>query len=305
MSTAAHAPRRAGSRRAESPSGSKVTPRRNAPESCEQNGLEYDSDELPVLIRLPNLRDLGSVEKPPEPRNQKKHHSNERTSAGKQKTSTQSTSKAAKRPVPQQAGSNKLVLGGIVGGILVLALLLLFNAGSPDPPTDEDSWANEAAELAPAVEEPDFSFAAEIEPPELNSSFADGVSETPSAQFAGGEFESPELDRSVNSHSETAAVPIENRSAQAWPPEEIMELQSVPGWPATELWPGESLSLEQGNSEFVPTDSPGHTDYRSSMYPSETESFRMGKLDSERALEGDRSSILDGTIETPDIRGLR
>ena len=310
MSTAAHEPRRVGPRRADSPSGSKVAPRRNAPETSEQNGLQYDSDELPVLIRLPNLHDLGSIEKQSEPRAQKKHHSSNRKSAGEQKTSAQSASKVAKKPVPQQAGSSKLVIGGIAGGILVVVLLLLFNAGSPEPPTNEDGWASEAAELEPAVQEPDFSFAAEIEPPALNSGLAGEAPETESAQFASGQFASgqfdnPELYLPIGNQSETAAFPSENRSAQAWPPDEMMELQPGPGSPAPDLWPGQSLSLEQGGSEYTPANSPGQSDYRSSMYPSETESFRMGKLDSDRPQEGDRSSILDGIIETPDTRNLR
>jgi hypothetical protein len=218
-----------------------------------------------------------------------------------------------RKSIPKQADHKKLVLGGIVGGILVVVMLLLFNALSPKPSPDQDGWASEAAELETLAQERDFSTTTEGAPPSLYPGFANEAPESEAAQFASGEFESapigvPYFDEpQTTRQSETAALPTNNTPADGWPSEEEMGLHPSSGPTSANRWPVESLSLEQGGNEYSPADPPSQTDYRSSMYTSETESFRMGKLDSDRPLatEADRSSILDGIIETPDTRSLR
>lgn len=73
-----------------------------------------------------------------------------------------------------------------------------------------------------------------------------------------------------------------------------------------DLWPGEDLSLEQGGSQYPRTNSPSEDDYQSSMYPSDTDTYRMGKLDTDRlqSVQGDRSGILDGNIAIPDTKSF-
>jgi len=313
MSTAAHEPHRVGPRRADSPSGSKVTPRRNAPEVSETNGMQYDSDELPVLIRLPDLHDPGSVESRTASPAGKKRRRIDRASLGKQKSSKQNGANMSKKTFQQRAVGNKLVLGGIVGGMLVVVTLFLFNAGSPTPPADQDGWASEAAELVPLVHEPEFSLPAENESPPLFPGFAYEAPNTETAQYARGQLDQspigvPYYDEPQTSRqSETAGLPNNHRAVVNWPWEEATGSQSNSGPTPKDLWPGEGLSLERGGYEYAPADSPSQTDDRSSMYPSETESFRMGKLDSDRpqATLGDRSSILNGNIEIPDTTSLR
>ncbi|MBI2478150.1 MAG: hypothetical protein HYV60_05745 [Planctomycetia bacterium] len=310
MSTAAHEPRRVGPRRVESPSASKVTPRRNAPDTNELDGPQYDSDELPVLIRLPNLRDIGSVETRTASPSTKKGHRTDRSSASTQRTSKSEASKVSKKSIQQYAGNNKLVLGGIVGGIFVVVMLFVFNASRPAAPVDQDGWANQGGELH--VEEPDLSHsAAKNPPPLLPPDFTYTAPAAKNAQFASGELEKAPLDTPydntplVPSENAAFASPSKQPSVTEWPSEETMGALT-PAAP-TDLWPGESLSDEPGGYQHPLTDSTNQTDDRSSMYPSDADTYRMGKLDSDRpqTFEGDRSSILNGNIAIPDTKSQR
>ena len=167
MSTAAHEPRRVGPRRAQSASGSKLTPRRNAPDTSEPSGTRsggilppsgsrrnaldtsepsgarYDSDELPVLIRLPNLRELDPSETPAASPSAKEHRRIDSSSSHRQKAPRREASPASKRSFRQHVTNNKLVLGGVAGGILVVAMLLAFNGRESLPPAGQDAWASE------------------------------------------------------------------------------------------------------------------------------------------------------------------
>ena len=313
MSTAAHEPRRVGPRRADSPAGSTVTPRRNAPETSDPNGLQYDSEELPVLIRLPNLSDPTSVQGLPASRDINQRPPIGGAGGGSRKTSKHDASKVSRASITHHPGHKKLVIGGIVGGVLVVTMLLLFTARSPKPPADQDGWASEAAELETFAQDQGLSITIEGEPNSLYPGFANEAPEAEAPQFASGEIESapfgvPYFDESqTTSQSETAALPNNNKPAQSWPSEADLKPQPPSGSTSANSWPVESLSLEQGGNPYSPTDPQIQSDYRSSKYPSTTESFRMGKLDSDRPLatESDRGSILDGTIETPDTRSLR
>lgn len=312
MNTAAHEPRRVGPRRADSPPGSKVTPRRNAPETSAQNGAQYDSDELPVLIRLPNLGDLGTVETQIASESKKKRHRIDPPSASNQKRSRHDTSKGSKRSFQQQAGDNKLVLVGVVGGILVVVMLFVFNASGPTPPAGQGGWANQDSGVL--LEMPEASSSAANNSPPFASPpdfiyTAPGVEE---AQFASGElkntplsppyFDMPLLSREAETQASTSPQP----SVSRWPSEETMGASSPSGPMPTGLWPGESLSLEPGGDQYSPTDSPRQGDYRSSRYPSDADTYRMGKLSSDRpqTFQGDHSSILDGNIAIPDTKIL-
>ncbi len=304
MSTAAHEPRRVGPRRSDSPTGSKVTPRRNAPDTSEPHALQYDSDELPVLIRLPNLCDTGAAETRPASRTQRKTNRIDRGSASKQRAAKQKAPQVAKKSFQQRAGDNKLVVGGIVGGILVIVVLFVFNSGST-PPGDQDGWASEAAAIEPPVEGLEVVLPDSAEPTPPFPGFAYG---SPSEDTQQTPIEAPRLQQyPARQLSETAALPNNPTAAVAWPSEEAMGSQSASGSQPESLWPGEALSLEQGGYEYPAADSTGQTDFRSSMYPPEAESYRMGKLESDRqqATEGGRSSILNGNIEIPDTTSLR
>jgi|CXWL01.1.fsa_nt_gi hypothetical protein len=284
MSTAAHEPRRVGPRRSDSPSGSKVTPRRNAPETSEQHGPQYDSDEFPVLIRLPNLRDIGSVESRPASTTQKKSHRSDRASVDQQKASKREASKSSKRSFQQKASDNKLTLGGIVGGILIVVMLFWFNSGRSTTPADQDGWATEAAALEPTLQEPEISLPTDIAPPPTLPIYAYEAPQTEAAQFASGQTEQAPIGVPQLQPDRTES-PNQQGAVAGWPPEEAMG--SAASEPApTNLWPGQ---------EYVPADSSDPTDYQSSTDPSEAETYRMGK----------RSSILNGNIEIPETTSIR
>ncbi|MEO8494250.1 MAG: hypothetical protein ABI614_04215 [Planctomycetota bacterium] len=309
MSTAAHEPRRVGPRRAESPSGSKVTPRRNAPEASELDSLRYDSDELPVLIRLPNLRDLGSVEMPPASPSKKKRHRVDPPSAVNQKASKQTASTVTKKSFQQHASNNKLVLVGIAGGILVGVLLFMFNSGSSKPPADEDGWASEAAELRA----PEITLPTETEPPQPYPGFKYEAPVAATTPYTGNNLAHdsdgvPDLQiPSAPLDSKPADLPSRPQPIAGWPSDEAMQVQTTSGSTPVDLWPGEELISEKAGYEYPAANSPSQTDYRSSMYPSDAESYRMGKLNSDRpqATQGDHSSILNGNIEIPDTTSIR
>ncbi|HUG70021.1 MAG TPA: hypothetical protein VMM76_19880 [Pirellulaceae bacterium] len=308
MNTAAHEPRRVGPRRADSPPGSKVTPRRNAPETSEQDGAQYDSDELPVLIRLPNLGDLGPVETQIASESKKKRHRIDPPSASKQKRSRHEASKGSKKTFQQQAGGNKLVLVGVVGGMLVVVMLFVFNASGPTPPADQDDWAKQDSGVLLEVPEVSISAANNSPPSASPPDFTYTAPGLEEAQFASGElaktplgppdFDMPLLSREAETNAPTSRQP----SVSGWPSEETMGASAPSAPTPTNLWPGESLSLEPPAYQYPPTDSPSQGDYRSSMYPPDADTYRMGKLSSDR--QGDHSSILDGNIAIPDTKSL-
>lgn len=313
MSTAAHEPRRVGPRRADSPSGSKVTPRRNAADVNEPGGVQYDSDEIPVLIRLPDLRTVGAADSPSTTAAQQKKHRIDRPSANKQTQSQHKSEKVSKKPLPQQAGHNKLVIAGVIGGLLVLALLFLFNSGSKQP-IEQDGWANQDIEIS--IEEPELAVSSGVETPKLSppppapTTFEYGTPDNSQEQFASSESEQLPL---KSPYYEAAQKPLQTQllapqsdqsSIAAWPSEETMGA-SVPAQPApADLWPGERLTAEQGGYQYPPTNSPSERDYQSSRYPSQTDTYRMGKLDTDRpqAVQRDRNGILDGNIAIPDTK---
>lgn len=314
MSTAAHEPRRVGPRRAESPSGSKVTPRRNASETGELHGARYDSEELPVLIRLPNLRELGAVETPVASSSRKKQHRIDPPSASKRNTSNREESKTSKKSFQQQAGDKKLVIAGITVGVLVVVTLFAFNSSDPTPPADQDNWANQDREVL--VEVPGNSLPAANNPASLSPP-PDFVYEAPGAKKAQVASDESERDSlrvpmipitpPAQQQSETTAMSSKPRPVNAWPTDETMGAQTPARSTPVNLWPGESLSRDPDAHEYPLTDSPSQGDYRSSMYPSAAEPYRMGKLDSDRSLanQGSQSSILNGNIAIPDTKSLR
>lgn len=308
MSTAAHEPRRVGSRPVASPSASKVTPRRNASDAGEPVGMQYDSDEVPVLIRLPDLRAVSPVETRPAPESQRKRKRSERQSASKQRSSQSEHQKVGKKPVPQQAGHNKLVIAGVVGGVLVVAMLFLFNAGGPKAPVEQDGWSGEITGLE--VEMPGDSLAGNSEPPALDFEYA--APEAQPAQLASGKTAQkqlgvPDADAQVALQPELLAPPRQDQTVTGWPSDETMEVSRSVQNAQSDLWPGESLTVEQGGNQYPPTNSPSERDYRSGMYPSGADSYRMGKLDTDRlqSTPGERSGILDGNIAIPDINSFR
>lgn len=316
MSTAAHEPRRAGLRRVESPAGSKMTPRRNASEASESNGARYDSEELPVLIRLPNLRTLGPAESRADSPSQKKQHRVDSSSASNQKPSTRESLKTNKKSFHQQAAGNKLVIGGVVGGILIVVLLFAFNASRSTPPVDEDSWANQGAELLVELPEPAPPAAnkpAPLQPP----GFTYKAPGTELAPFESGDLEQdsftlpPTLPPGnmppLLNQPETAALPNKVSPVTGWPTDEAMGSQTSSQSKPVDLWPGENISQEPDGYGYPPTDSPSQSDYQSGMYPSDAGTYRMGKLDSDRPLatHSDQSNILTGNIAIPDTKSVR
>ncbi|MDA1053777.1 MAG: hypothetical protein O3C40_25290 [Planctomycetota bacterium] len=314
MSTAAHEPRRVGPRRTNSSSVSKVTPRRNAPEASEANAIQYDSNEVPVLIRLPNLRDISSEETNPAPPTEKKRRRIDRASAAEHKTSKRHASTAGKKSLQRKASDNKLVLGGVFGGVLVVVLLFVFNAGGPESPTDAGGWAGNDTEQELLVGDPDISIPAEIATPEWDAGFEFKAPQLETTRLAGDELDETPLGIPYNAEppapwqAEPLALPSKQRPVGGWPSEDALGPPSPAKSPQSDLWPGESLSAEHDGYQYPTTDSPTPIDYRSSMYPTEEQAYRTGRLDPNRSqsTQGEPGgSILDGTIAIPDTKSLR
>ena len=310
MSTVSHQPRRVGPRPENASAGSKVTPRRNSPETSEPAGVAYDSDELPVLIRLPNLLDLAP-ESAQSSRGKKRRHRIDRPSGGKPRTPKHDSSKAAKKSFHEQAGNNKLILGGIVGGIAIVVALFLLNSSGPDLPSEEDGWAVQEAEPELLVHDPEIMLPSENEPLPLYHGF---VYETPEAEpVEQASSEQTQLVAPFNyspepTHPDTFALPSPPRSVDGWPTEEPLGPTYGANQTPAGSWPGEELKVPPSANQYPTTDSSGQVDYRSSMYGNDPQSYRTGMLNLDRPqpTDGNRgSSILDGNIEIPDTTSYR
>lgn len=320
MSTAAQEPNQVGPRRAGSSSEVKVTPRRNATDPSAPYGIQYDGDEVPVLIRLPDLRDLATsgVQSAPEPKQrQLRIDSGSRSeTTTKPKSSNRSkSSKKSKRSIEPDQNNTKLVVGGLVGGVLIAVALMMASSGG-DMPEEQDGWATQSEEAEQLVQEPEISIPTESElaspsePPPLYPGYATEPPSMETAQLAGGELDQTAI--GVPYYNE----PLAADSAEAIDPPSIR--QPVVGWPdeatsgsyaGPELAPANGYSSEglRQNQSNSPTStySPSQDDYRSSMYPPGTESYRTGMLETNRNTSDGGSSILDGNIEIPPTTSLR
>ncbi|MBC8351275.1 MAG: hypothetical protein H8E66_04780 [Planctomycetes bacterium] len=313
MSTAAHEPPRIGPRRANPSPEGKVAPRRNAPQVSAPSGIRYDSDELPVLIRLPNLHDVASAETPPAA-TKKKRHRIDRSSGGKRKLSSEDSSRTSKKTFEQSTINNKLVLGGVVGGILLVVILFALNAGGPEPLAEQDGWASEDGEPDLLVQDPEISIPTGTDTPPLYPGFAYEAPGAETAQLAGGESEQAPVGLPYNDESFALSAPdplagsTNPEPASAWPSAETMGPPSSGSSTLSTPEPETGLNLEQRGYRYPTTGSSGQADYSSSIYPSETESYRMGMRDPNRpsTTQGDSgSNILDGNISIPDTRKIR
>ncbi len=327
MSVVAHQPRRV------SPTSViKVTPRRNAAD--ESSAVRYDGEELPVLIRLPNLRALERAVAEPTP----KTHEGRRSKRAKERSGQerQRESTIEKKPVvPVSASNKKLVVGGVTAGLVIAVTLLIFRGGSgPQPSADDAAWSTTEPSLLAL--EPQVSIPADAGQAVPHPGFK---YEAPTARLVQDQEGDP---LGVPTHAANDAGALEllgPREAYAsqryessfspvssWPQEEeATPLSFNPPRSAQgsqpEFWPDDSLIMtgatsdtsanrerESGSLNYSPENSPSGTDYRSGMNPANSDSYRTGMLDLTRPPtppNQPRSNILDGTIEIPNPTSLR
>ncbi len=321
MSTAAHEPRRVGPDRAESISGSKVTPRRNASETHDSTGVQYDGDEVPVLIRLPNLHDLAAAEVNAAPTEQRRttriDGANHRAIGASSEQSSRTKSKSkSKRSIEPEQNNTKLVVGGLIGGVLIAVALMLLSSGGDTTTEEQDGWATPASEGEMLANEPEISFPTDSEigaSPEPESLYPGYAIEPPSletATLAGGEMDQTPLgipyysEPLADQTAEQLAPPTPIQPATGWPSEAMSGDSAGPA-----LTPASGYAVERSTQDQLapptPTYSPSQDEYRSSMYPSDTESYRMGMLNTDRSSDDRGGSILNGNIEIPDTTSIR
>lgn len=279
MSTGAQQPRRAGG----------ATPPNNAAGSAAD---QYDSLEVPVLLRLPDLSSECDADAP-KPTSSSRRHSRDKARRERTKTSRE------RRPVEADSKVNtKLVVGGVLLGVVVVAALFMMNGGSTES-TDDDAWP----EADTVVQEPDIEIPGiteDIDPESAVASFesevpGDAEPTTPPTNL----LEPPDL-------ADVPQVPVPNASTS-----ELADGAQVDGsstWgedQSTPLFPDDD-SGPSGPVVAWPDTTASGGNYRLGPHGSADEVHRTSRLD--RPATGSDEpgeNILQGTIETPTPTSFR
>jgi hypothetical protein len=343
MSSSAHEPGQSGSSQANSSvtirssSVNKVTPRRNASEasvSTADTAIEsqsatdlyatdqYDSDEVPVLIRLPNLYARSPETPAPKSSSRKQHRIDQPSgnNTSSKRPSSKWETKINKKSMQEYASNNKLVIGGVAGGLLVVVMLLLLNSGDAQPAPDQDSWAQHDL----AAQEPEISIPTGNEPQGLYPGFAYEPPQAETTQFSSDASVPAPLDVSTN--DETLAAPQLQSIALPNLPVPKMPVAKAPvakdRWPGEELMgpaiatdsnqtlplPRANLNIEKNGSPHPTTGMTDQNGYRSTMNREQAESYRIGQVNQNRQptqQDVQTGSILNRNLTYPDTKSYR
>ena len=105
---------------------------------------DYDSHEVPVLIRLPDLSAQAQAEEASS-QGRTCRHDSAATKSKRKRHSRKSSSERQRRESPDSGVNTKLVVGGVLVGVVVVSLLFFANGGSSDR-SDEVAWPDENGE---------------------------------------------------------------------------------------------------------------------------------------------------------------
>jgi len=291
-------------------------PQPSAPAS-EPRGLAYDSADLPVLIRLPDLTNSAPpVTAPPERRTpagdmerRQRHHRERKPARPQFSFSTVSP-------------SSKYLTGAIAAGLVVVVLLFLTNGRTP--PQDQGGGWDTQTELVVqepemAIPEPQTLAPATDKPVGLYPGFVYESPSRGSVQPAGNA--APPLYGATGTHaglelaSSETEVPLSANLGPREPESTPLKLgradQStgpVNAWPdeaENTAAPGASEETTNGNGSYVNPYIQGG--YQSGLNTQALEAYRTGRLEqrSQSAPRESRQNILDGTIEIPPTTSIR
>ena len=267
------------------------------PTAAHEIASKYDSQEVPVLIRLParssvSTTPVGHLE------GKTYGHDSARPKSERKRKETKSTRGHRPANKSDRGVNTKVVIGGMLVGVVIAGLLFFTNGGSTEQPEDV-AWPDENGEALvasgePQVIIPDFS--------EASPEFAYGdetVEALPLAADTIDTMTAPDLADVPNA----AGIP---RDALAG---ESSGTTSPISWnqePSTRLYPNGGANSTTKRAENWPggdfNDTASGTDYRSSMNGTDTGVYHTGRLDQKTSPS---ESILDGTIEIPTQTSVR
>lgn len=265
-----------------------VKPRRN---TAQDGASDYDSQEVPVLLRLP-ARACQS------PAGELSSHG---SATGGEATGlkTEPNRQESKLPRGRRSANKadrgidtKLIVGGLVVGVVIAGMLFFTNGRSTDQ-SDDLAWPQENGEELAAGED------LQVIIPEVSEAtpeFAYGLETDESQPIAREPLDSltaPDL----------ADVPGPGGLPRDTTLEDSTAINAQTSWneePSTRLYPsgGANNAAKRVNNwpagDF--TDNASGTDNRSSMNGTDNSVYRTGRLEQDTAPSG---NILDGTIEIP------
>lgn len=253
-----------------------VKPGRN---TAQIGASKYDSQEVPVLIRLP-ARATPSVEGDSKPNGQMYRYDSADTKSDRSHESK--SARGQRRSDQANLGVNtKLVVGGVLAGVVVVCLLFFANGGSSDR-TDDVAWPDEDGDVLVASDGVQVIIPEDSDPSPEFTYRSETVEAEPIPSDSIDTITAPNLE-DVPALSELAREADGSTAGTAptsWQEE-----------PSTRLFPqGGGSNATQGALAW-PT-----SDDRSSIDGTDSDVHRTGRL--ERSTSPS-SSILKGTIEIP------
>lgn len=272
---------------------------RPARESGERLLVRYDSEEAPVLIRLPDISAtrveavLAATET----------HAHSKRASNKNKGRRPSREDRAAPPVQESKAKpaisavrsrmpSKLVVAGIIVGLSLGTLIFLNGGKKVEPAAEQDLWSanDNVTATEPEVSLPgddelgEVYSQADIEPRQGTQAVPpDRPLEVPTMELAPPELVRQPLPQEGNQPLPTHSTPL------GWPDEaQVPEELPAPALGApVENWPPEiEIAGPRSRSEAAPDGYSDEPTYRSGMRPSHEPNSR----------------VLDGTIETPTPR---
>jgi hypothetical protein len=294
----------------------KVTPRRNLPISdAVEPGVQYDSDEVPVLIRLPDWSEVPPPGQPTAPGARTYRFDDGEQNPSKNRSRRKDKKQSLSLPSVQLPAHNKLLIGGVLAGVVVVALLFFFNGQGSEPTSDGMAWPQGETDSSLIVEEPSISipdqqaaqsyqgFAYEASSPNAGDFAADNRGSverpTPSGSVVADQHRAgPEFGGTWGQQqtplNQTAPSRIRHEPAQSWPEEVAGPSIAPSGQPDPGPRPFQYPSTQDDPSQG----------YRSGMYGHE-HGYRTVRRDRASAESNPQDGVLNRTIETPPPTSLR
>jgi len=302
---------------------SKVTPRRHSSQATAPvAGVQYDSDEVPVLFRLPDLSATAQNVELADPAPQRRFDRPEGKSAHGHSRGPHTRAKSQ----PTNLLNNKLLIGGALAGVAAVALLFFTNGSGTKKTDDETAWPSGEGESSQVAQDLQISIPESTEsvppsnfdfpPPALTDSNADPHAAGHAALASGHQT----LDSTTASSQPTVG---QSDQTTPWQPGQTAVTspaadQTAAGpavaWPDDSVMAGPAAAPANQGQTAPPTyqqrgtSQPLEPDYRSSMNTSSQEAYRTGRLTTpapQSSARGTQNGVLDQTIEIPPQTRMR
>lgn len=267
--------------------------RNSAEDSSGQHAGQYDSLEVPVLIRVPAC---SATAVRGESGAQGKTYRYDSAQPKNERERNGDKSAQGRRPAgpPERGVNTKLIAGGMLVGVVIAGLLFFTNGGGTNQ-SDNLAWPEESAESLVAdqglqVTIPDV--------PEASPEFAygaEGAGAQPIAHASIDALPAPNL----------ADVPSPTGVARDSTGDESTPLAAPTLYneePSTPLRTGGTANKTNQRNEGWPSADLIDTDYRASSNGVDNEVYRTGRLQTNTPPSG---NILSGDIEIPTETSLR